>query len=307
MYKFKSGMILGEVIFAFFLCGILLAISIFMFKSNDVSKTPYIYSVLKNLPSVNDVIMQECYDEGSCQSFTELPDTTVEYCERLANNLVTVGNVNCNVGGDSSHAAYTKGQNIRLTNGVAIYGITTKNNWETLNLSSKQVNSYIDVYIDVNGEKNGQNLLGIDIFPVRIFKNGAVVPSFDDKNGFDAREDEEFFAYRVVVNKAADVNNEDARDVEVLDARSSEEIENEIPFKEKVSFKEAICISNPDLFPRYFENENCDGYTLLDACDFEGADASDIANYPHLSDKSAYCSVEPVKPVGSGIFKIFGI
>ena len=302
--NFKNGMILGEVIFAFFLCGILLGISIYMFKSNDVSKTPYIYSVLKNLPNVNKVIMQECYEEGFCSNYTELPDNVNEYCERLANNLVTTGAVNCSTGGDASISAYGKGQNLRLANGSSFYGLSPRDGWDIVRFDGRDINYYLDVYIDINGANNGDNVLGTDIFPIRIFKNGAVVPSVDFYNNFDARDDEEFFAYRILLNKAFNEDNPNSRVIEVVDARTPDEISDELPFREKVSLKEAICTTNPELFKRYFQGEVCDGYTILPACNF---DSGDSQKYPHLNDKSAYCTFEPVKPRGSGIFKIFGI
>ena len=302
--NFKNGMILGEVIFAFFLCGILLGISIYMFKSNDVSKTPYIYSVLKNLPNINKVIMQECYEEGFCSNYTELPDNVNEYCERLANNLVTTGAVNCSTGGDASISAYGKGQNLRLANGSSFYGLSPRDGWDIVRFDGRDINYYLDVYIDINGANNGDNVLGTDIFPIRIFKNGAVVPSVDFYNNFDARDDEEFFAYRILLNKALNEDNPNSRVIEVVDARTPDEISDELPFREKVSLKEAICTTNPELFKRYFQGEVCDGYTILPACNF---DSGDSQKYPHLNDKSAYCTFEPVKPRGSGIFKIFGI
>ena len=304
--EFKNGMILGEVIFAFFLCGLLFAISIYMFKSNDVSKTPYIFSILKNLPNVNNAIMQECYDEGSCSNYTELPDDTAEYCERLANNLVTTGKVDCRENGDTTNVLYGKGQNFRLANGSSFYGINPRDGWDAVRLNGNDVNFYLDVYVDVNGENSGDNLLGKDVFPIRIFKNGAVVPSVDFDNDFDSREDDEFFAYRVVLNKAINVNEANSRVVQILDARNSQEITDKLPFKEKVSYKEAICIANPDLFERNFQGENCSGYTILPACDFK-SNNPDLNLYPHLNDNSAFCTIEPVKPRGSGIFKIFGI
>ena len=302
--NFKNGMILGEVIFAFFLCGILLGISIYMFKSNDVSKTPYIYSVLKNLPNINKVIMQECYEEGFCSNYTELPDNVNEYCERLANNLVTTGAVNCSTGGDASISAYGKGQNLRLANGSSFYGLSPRDGWDIVRFDGRDINYYLDVYIDINGANNGDNVLGTDIFPIRIFKNGAVVPSVDFYKNFDARDDEEFFAYRILLNKALNEDNPNSRVIEVVDARTPDEISDELPFREKVSLKEAICTTNPELFKRYFQGEVCDGYTILPACNF---DSGDSQKYPHLNDKSAYCTFEPVKPRGSGIFKIFGI
>lgn len=302
--NFKNGMILGEVIFAFFLCGILLGISIYMFKSNDVSKTPYIYSVLKNFPTINKTIMEECYADGSCDSYTELPESTAEYCERLAGSVATAGNVNCTVAGNTTIKFDDLGQNFQLANGVSFYNVNPRDGWNKVRLDATDVNDYIDVYIDVNGSKNGDNVFGEDVFPIRIFRNGAVVPSVNFDKNFDARDDEEFFAYRILLNKALNEDNPNSRVIEVVDARTPDEISDELPFREKVSLKEAICTTNPELFKRYFQGEVCDGYTILPACNF---DSGDSQKYPHLNDKSAYCTFEPVKPRGSGIFKIFGI
>lgn len=306
----KSGMILGEVVFALFICGIIMGISIHMFKSNDVSKTPYIYSVLKNLPAVNKAVSEDCYRDGTCTNPNVLPDSITEYCTRLSENFVTSGAVDCNTGiavtgsltgtnGNSISFTGTGGikQNFRLTNGTSFDNITSNANWKTTDGS----NEYIDVLIDINGGNAGKNQVGNDIFPIRIYKNGEVIPS--NETATNSHTDEEFFSYRVVLNRAVDENNPNSRINDVADARTAAQINDDLPFREKVSFQEAICISNPDLITGYFGTKaSCEGFNLAQYCDF-----SDASTNPYKNDKTAYCTVEPVRPRGSGIFKIFGI
>ena len=295
----RNGMILGEVIFALFVCGILLGISIYMFKSNDVSKTPFIYAVMKNLPEVNKVIMEDCFGDGTCDNNTELPDDLAEYCQRLSDNIATAGAVNCSdeiTANYNTFANYANWiQNFRFTNGVTFYNINQENGWQTVN-----DNQYIDVFMDINGANNGDNTLGTDVFPLRIFKNGDVVPYEED--GYDARDDEEFFSYRIVLNKASDDNTSDIRINEVIGANNGTGT-----FREKVSYTEAVCFTNPELFEEYFDETGiCSDTDILYACDFDNAN-SKSGDYPHLTDTSAYCTVEFVKPKASGIFKLFGI
>lgn len=290
-------MILGEAIFALVLCGILMGIAIHMFKTNDVAVTPYIYSVMKNLPEANKILAEESYQEGTSSRINELPDSTLEYCARLADLFVVSGEVNCSTTGSSTFTATidnTKyGQNFKLTNGVSFYHMNP-GSWD-----DSLENNFIDAFIDVNGSKNGANALGEDVFPIRIFKNGDVVPSYT--SNMKSFEDEEFFAYKIVVNKGLNANNKISRVEETADARTTTEKTSGYPFRDKVSFKEGICISNPSLISEYYKNETCTGYTLIDQCN------PSSESYPYISDKSAYCKLEPVKPSGSGIFKIFGI
>ncbi len=301
----KNGMILGEVIFALFLCGILLGISIHMFRSNDVSKTPFIYQVLKNLPVANKAVMQDCYNSGICTNQNELPDSVIKYCTLLTENVLVTGETNCTTDGSDTVkiavGSSSYGLNFRFINGTAFYNMTPKGDWETLDSGSE----YIDAFIDINGPNSGENTLGSDIFPIRIFKNGEVIPSIV-KDKFDATDDEEFFSYRAVVDKASDDKNVNIRTRTALDARDDNQINNNLPFREKISFIEAMCITNPNSISRYFDSTDtdCNGYTILDACDFDDGDST---TYPHLSDPTAFCTVEPVRPRATGIFKIFGI
>ncbi len=296
--NYKKGMILAEVLFTIVLCGILIGISIFLFKSKDVTKTPYIFSVLKKLPEVNSLIADECFSKGNCDTEGVLPDDLFQYCMMLSDSFISSGEINCTPSGSPNSVitigSETYGMNFKLSNGVAFYGLNPEQ-WDD-SLS----NNFIDVFIDIDGAKKGENALQEDIFPLRIFKNGEVVPSYTDD--FKAYEDEEFFAYRIILNRAANPDNPISRRKEIVDAKTS--LKNlsladfdKISFKEKVSFKEGICASNPQSIEKYFADENCNEYQRLDICAPEGTN----------DDPSAFCELEPVKPRGSGIFKIFGI
>lgn len=314
-FNFKNGMILGEVIFAFFLCGILLAISIYMFKSTDVTKTPYIYSILKNMPVAIRGAIDDCYDQGICETKTELPNDLFLACQVIADSLVTAGDVYCTQDGNpysefrlNDEFDTKKGMNFQLANGIAFYGIVQPYGWYSVKVDQEDANYYVDAYVDINGPQNGKNIYGDDVFLFRIYRNGFVAPSYDlEHREYDATTDEEFFAYRVLLNKASSENNKEQRIVQVLDTRTPQQIEDGLPFREKVSFKEAVCFANDNNFKRYFQGESCDDIDTLSACNFENPTAHEIAEYPHLEDKSAYCTFEPIKPRGSGIFKIFGI
>lgn len=298
--KKHFGMVLAEVLFALFLCGIILALSICMFKSNDVSKTPHIYSVFKNIPAANKIIINECHNDGSCQNPSLLPDSVQEYCTRLADNFVTSKKVDCTNNNNSitiNGTSYRK--NFTLTNGVSFFDIT-KDNWDN---STTPPNNYIDAFIGVGTRPDTQKVLGIDLFPIRIFKNGEIVPGVSGT--IRSYDDEEFFSYRAIVNHALDDNNRNSRVKGIIDSRTTTDKTNNIQPVDRFSFRDAICLTNPDLLERYYTGVTCDAAVSQSAsCIFTGANAS---KNPYINDKSAFCTVEPVKPKGSGIFKIFGI
>ncbi len=302
----KKAMVMAEVLLALFLCGILMTIAICMFKSSDIAVTPHIYSVLKNLPRVNKIIMDECFEEGRCSAYNKLPSDLTEYCTKLSEVFVTSGEINCTNGGSTSTKLNAGGENsglnFKLTNGVAFYKIT-QGNWKTLETGGTDRN-YIDIYIDVNGARNDENKLGKDVFRLRIFENGEVIPT--DDNDVNSHLDDEFFAYRAILNRALDDTNVNSRVEEVLEQIDNEDRnqKDDMEYRNKFSFQEAICLTNPSHIKHYFGKEaECEDIDLHTLCDFRQSND----NNPYRNDKSAYCRIEPVKPKGAGIFKIFGI
>lgn len=295
----KPAMVLGEVVFALMICGIIMGLSVHMFKTKDVTKTPYLISVIKNLPEANYVVMNDCYNEGTCKSKNSLPDKTQEYCARLADIFVTSGTPNCKAG-------YT-GQNFRLTNGISFFNMSptagANGGWTVQANPLDHPRAHIDAKIDIDGTNIGANADRDDVFSIRVFKNGEVVP------GIDYYDDEELFAYRVILNRAYATGASSvasSRIIEAVDIRTLDEIKKDIPYSEKISFKHAICLAHGnDALQRYYGNSvSCGDYTQLAACDFS---SSNDVNAHYFNDKSAFCTIEPIKPSGTGIFKIFGM
>ena len=289
-----KAMVLAEVLFALIICGIILALSVLIFKSDDISVTPHIFATIRNISQANDMILETCREEGLCQNAGSLPDNTVTYCRLLADNFMTAGDIDCEDGINNitpGNGGQTTRMNFVMSNGVAIGGFDG-DGWSDDNDGTL---AHIDIIMFINTPSHPM-ALGEDIFPLRIYQNGEVIPSFGGNNvahNYDGNatnkyyEDSYFFAYNGILNRAADPNN--------LQANARETAL--IPNVYKVSFKEAICMINPDGITRYFANENCQGIERIDECIPDNNNA----------DRSAFCTIEPVKPTGTGIFKIFGI
>ena len=281
-----SAMVMAEVLIALFLCSILMTMSIMMFKSRDVTKTPYLYSLLKHLPEVNREIKKDCLAQGHCEGVGRLPLETSQYCQRLVDIFSVGSNYTC----ESSSSGDLK-ENFKVSNGLVFYDINSgwKDREDLPNVH------YIDAFV---GVYRNDKKIGTDVFPIRIFNNGDVIPAF--KDDYKAYDDDEYFAYRIILNRALDEHNIESRVKNVINVNKNDE-----PYREKISFKEAVCSSNPEYFSRFLEKDSCENITILESCDFKQK------GYPKFvsgaEDKSAYCTIEPVKPRGSGIFKMFGI
>lgn len=287
----KSGMTLAEVILALLICCVIITIAGVSFSSKDFKRTPYLMSILKNIPEANTIVMHDCYEEGTCNSQNQLPDSTIEYCTRLADVFLTTGNADC----ITTDADAT---NFKMTNGVSYFNfnIEGNQNWHKNNIEHPK--NYIDIVADINGDR-GENINLIDRFAFRIFKNGEIVPNVMDDVKLYERED--LFAYKVFINKAevtpeGQVNSK-IRVVEPVDTRTDDEIEAEVSYNQKISFKRAVCMAHgAELLQRYYGNgESCngEGYQLLPECNFNSK--SNIA--VQAGDNTAFCFVQPTKPM----------
>ena len=325
--KNKNGMVVAEVLVAFIVCGIILTISIQMFKSNDLSKKPFIYSVMKNLPMVNTVIADDCYREGTCSEKRQLPLNRKEYCLRLANNLTVTGNINCELHGTDNPEDYRTLNgvkyyyNFRMTNGVAFYGLTntddgTSDTWQSIakNLSSDYANQYIDIFVDLNS-KYGNNVFGDDVIPIRIFKNGDIIPGLITGDDVTTREqyynNADIFGYNVVLNEF-DADNGSLK-TNSIDLRTEDEINANDPPKFTVSFREAVCRAynnvndNNDgkadeLLTRYYGYKD-DYWCELDGSDYAQAGVCQTAE----GNQNQHCTIEIAKPKSSAFARLFGL
>ena len=347
--KNKSGMVVAEVLVALIVCGIILTISIHMFKSNDLSRKPFVYSVIKNLPMVNTVIENDCYQEGTCSEKRQLPSSLEEYCIRLTNNLTTTGDIDCLPSSSTQEDYRTNGDikyyyNFRMSNGVAFYGLTKINNgstdqdnvWQQIGSYS---NEYIDILVDLNGPyggnsagdedtialtngKTSRGTFGNDVIPIRIFKNGDVIPGLISGDSVTTAEqyynNTDFFGYNVVLNEYDNdnTNNNGSLKTNSIDLRTQNEINANEPPKFTVSFREAVCRAynnqnnNSDgkadeMLTRYYGERN-DYWCDLDSSQYgEYGQSSVCANAE--THQNQHCTVEIAKPKSSAFARLFGL
>lgn len=302
-----NAMVLAEFIVAIFICGVLMTLSVHMFRANDMTKVPYIYSFLNQIPEANTYAVKECNFSGGCKDKGALPDNRETYCALLTEALGTSGDVDCKDGIKETHKDLNGEnelnlyKNFTLINGVSVYNLSYQGaQWQGNNPK------YIDAFIGIKVRKSkpstsdetarkGNGSIGENIFPVRIFKNGEIIPSYyEDLETFN---DDELFAYKVVLNKTKD-NGELREDITLS---FSPDGSNSTDVKEKVSrttFKDAVCRAGGiNELRHYFPDItdiSCDSTVVLNEC-------------ANNQDKTAYCYVQYIKPQATGIFKFFNI
>ncbi len=308
-----KAMVLAEIMIALFICTILMGVSVYMFKATEVKISPYVYSVLDALPKANRMVINQCYQEGTCSVQNLLPDNMGEYCTRLSEQLGTVGDVYCSTSGDANSSItlnrVTYGRNLILTNGVSLYNLNPSSGWNASDYAP-----YIDIIMQIGTSTK----LGEGLFVLRVLKYGEVIPGrsiTSDGITYSALDDELFFPYRIMLNKAYDNQSSYIRTRVVVDAKevlNSYEDEggnsasyydsSELPFRDKMSFREAICATDDKLFSLYYAGqEECGSIKMLEVC------SARSGNGAASEDLSAYCYAAPYKPRGAGIFKVLGL
>lgn len=327
MKKMKKAMVLSEVLLALIVCGVILVISIHMFKSTDVTRTPYIYSTMQNLNQANEIIMQECADKGTCQEGS-LPEDLSTYCLSLSEKYNTVGEVLCrnrdqNIITQSAentaqfrrtNGANDYDYNIKLPSGIGIYGILENGNWKTIEyqnaVSNKEAaNKYIDIVLDTNAQGRPNHFLD-DVYPIRIFSNGDVVPGVLDSDnggishrGFDSSE---VFGYRVIKKRTE--NN--STTTTVADIRTQAEKTADAPYRaETLTFREANCRAYDNnkantILKKYYND--VDGVkNLANWC--SGFETDGVSQAADCTQENVICEVEQTRPKASGFIKFMGL
>lgn len=320
MKKFKKAMTLAEVLLAFGVCGVVFLVSINMFQSMDVKRLPYVYSTMNNLREVNSYIMTDCFNEGTCSIQNVLPNSLQEYCTRLNEKYNTSGDVICTIGTDSQNlissdtSKYqrtngndTYNYNLKLTSGVEIFGILDNANWKEITYGTNNhtsPNKYIDIIIDTNG-KNEPNKFLDDVYPIRIFSNGDVVPGVlkassngATLNGFDYAD-----IYEYTVRKK--VTQNDSTTISIADMRTAaEKSRNAAMEKNGVNFREALCRAYGNtkattILQRYYN----DALVSTDWCSAiaTNAQAADCAQ------DNTICEVKQTRPKTNGFVKFIGL
>ena len=289
-----KAMVVAEVLFALIVCGIILTLSVQLFKSRDISVTPHLYATIRNISQANDMIIRACENNGVCENAGSLPGDVHTYCQYLSDYFMTSGKVYCTDNDTTSETFsannISANKNFTMSNGVSVAGLVD-DDWSD---DDDGTISHIDIYVKVENPRKNYVAFGENFFPLRIFINGDVIPSIGGGNAAVDREgaatnnfyeDAYFFAYNGIINEAFDPNN----------LQNNVRKTSSIPGVQKVSFREALCMTNPDGISRYFANENCTGIIRAQDCT------------PNNADRSAFCTIEPVKPTGTGLFKVFGL
>ena len=178
----KKGWTLAELTVIVIIILILTKASMSVVKNININKARiYTYITMKNL-TMGNIAIREKYTDFYPK--TALEHDSVEatdwYCLNLADIFAKDGSTNCN----KNLPAQT--DNFILANGVSIKGVSS--NW----IQAYDNLYYKDLLIDIDNT-NGINKLGIDRFPLRVFKgsnangdstDGIVLP-VDCQNGKD--------------------------------------------------------------------------------------------------------------------------
>ena len=329
MMKRKNAMILAEVLAALIICGILFLVSVYMFKGIDISRKPYVYSTIDQLMNANELIIDECFQEGACQKRGLLPARASDYCSRLADIFNTTGNVFCStddLSPDTLTGFAMADQdnvyhfNLRLLNGVSIYGLTKRSvsatqgqtgeqedvNWTRVAGWNENNMEYIDILIDVNGKK-GENTMREDVFPLRIFRNGNIVPGYyGSANNIENRAFEDrdgAFEYGINRHEVAEGNYQDDTKA-ALGYKTEANQPIETAELTQLSFQQAVCRAYDtntanSMLENYYGSGNftrCENNEQLEICQSDNNTAQDIR----------YCTVRQIKPATGGLFRIFG-
>lgn len=171
---------MAELTIAVIVIIILSAISMSVTKNNNINKARiFVYAALRNL-NLGNVAILEANDynlyPGTAKDSDDSASVTDDwYCLHLVDNFTLKGSPDCTKKYSNSKDATV---NFTFTNGVTFQGFGTK--WE----EAYEGLDYKNVVIDIDGE-GGSNKVGVDRFPIRIFKgkthngdnaNGMIFP-----------------------------------------------------------------------------------------------------------------------------------
>ena len=171
---------MAELTIAVMVIIILSAISMSVTKNININKAKiFMYAVLRNL-NLGNVAVTEAnesvfYPSTAATSDEDTSVTNDWYCLHLVDNFTLKGSPDCTKKYSNDKDATI---NFTFTNGVTFQGFATK--WK----NAYSGLDYKNVVVDVDGE-GGSNKVGVDRFPLRIFKgkthqgdnaNGMIFP-----------------------------------------------------------------------------------------------------------------------------------
>lgn len=323
MKNYKKAMVLAEVMLAFSVCAVIFVLLVLSFKPVDIQIKPYTYFITHDLVEANQILINKCKESGHCQEESVLPESPATYCQFLTENFSNVSFSDCtnerfsnaypgsfqrtdfvvlNTGNNSPRVELKK--NIQFANGIAIYGLTSVDDEHPLEWRQGAENfaPYINAFIDTKGNNNDFTR-GVEVFPIRIFRNGEIIP------GFDFARDRNAFSYNVVLNRESDTGgsiNKNSRIKQAIDGGVD------------ISFRDAVCYTDRNLLEKYYFAENgnfgegVNGFAcpenhpvIRNGAGENNGSPIDIECRPNGTN-STFCEIIPHKFLVTGLMRISG-
>ncbi len=156
----KKAWTMAEMMVAFIIIIIVSVIGMTTIKPNQNKAKIYVYATIKNFGRANAYLIEK-YGELVSDDMT-VGANLDPYCIYVADVFSIEGKPNC-----STLAADKDAVNITMANGVTVQGLASS--W--ISPFDKADFYFKNIVIDIDGQK-GANKLGVDRFPLRIFKEG---------------------------------------------------------------------------------------------------------------------------------------
>ncbi len=172
----KKAFTLTEVMICVAIMMVMAVFAIVNIKPNDNKIRLYAYAGMNALNSALGTI----FSENDSLSVADTPITTNSgtfdwLCTKMADYFALKSSVNC------STTASMGDINFTLANGITVQGLASA--WTIEDKINSDGDKYIykELVFDIDSPSKGMNKVGIDRFPVRIYKNGliegTVIPS----------------------------------------------------------------------------------------------------------------------------------
>lgn len=169
MKKIKAWTI-TELVVAMVFIAVISGFMLTIVKPQDQSSKIYTYAAIQNLTKGIITVADE-YDKDSSPTngyiFYQNPSdsTNNTFCLQMADAFSLKQPANCLLSASVGTA------NLVLANGIEVFGLASETKFKDTEIE------YKDIAVDIDGKGKGINKLGIDRFPLRIFKERIILPT----------------------------------------------------------------------------------------------------------------------------------
>lgn len=185
MNKFKNGWTMAELVVAMMVLAVLMMLSLQVLKPKKIKVIPFTYAAIKNLNVGAKSVLDVNRIEELTNDATDIPvANSNKSCVDIAEAFSLTGSYNC-VNGTNTHPAIGKGNtgspNFQTANLITYSGLEkdfvekTRGDATRLNPCGTRPVGIKDIMIDIDGDE-GENKVGVDQFPIKLFDTGEVVP-----------------------------------------------------------------------------------------------------------------------------------